>query len=636
MLKSWQIGHFKSILNSGDLALAGVTVLVGLNNSGKSSLLQSLLMVAQTLDSKLEDRPLLPNGPIVQLGRVKDVLSDLEPVNTLEISFELALDQEKERTIPDLDELLSQQMSFVRSIKVTVNYSIVHDDYHLKLPPANYPPVRVDSVSLAVESLVVTLLSPNMRKESFSFRADCVSEEQIKHFLQGVSRFYYPWIPRREGQLYYLGKFIIDGQEMPREYLVDLSHFLPTHLIQKFEEEERLQQRLPALIASLLETEYKIDFFQIADVLDIMQPLSSSLQRGIKAILESEQIATAFPTEALRDFIFWFKSLPLSKERRGAAGRRLARVITTEILDQHSTTEGLEPVPGNRYVEQLERAVRMITRFFTGQIRYLGPLRAEPFTAQHFAPSSELDDVGPRGEYAAAVYYAQRETEIEWFNPFERRRERGMLADALNRWVRYLGVASSIGSETAGREGFSWQITYREGQRPLPLSAVGVGASQVLPILVMGLLAPPDTLLLIEQPELHLHPAAQARLGDFFVGLAECGKQCLVETHSENLVTQLRYHIVRSGGHEPDKCMIYFVSQNEDGATQFEPINISPHGNILNWPEGFFDETNLQEEQIAIEYARRARLVAQSNRRNQQNTERHFVEKQRGENEQDA
>ena len=117
----------------------------------------------------------------------------------------------------------------------------------------------------------------------------------------------------------------------------------------------------------------------------------------------------------------------------------------------------------------------------------------------------------------------------------------------------------------------------------------------------MGLLAPSDTLLIIEQPELHLHPRVQARLGDFFVGLSKCKKQCLIETHSENLVNQLRYHIVQAGGQDKSDCMIYFVDQDEKGAARFEPVEISAKGNILNWPEGFFDETMHQEDRITAE-----------------------------------
>jgi predicted ATPase len=261
-------------------------------------------------------------------------------------------------------------------------------------------------------------------------------------------------------------------------------------------------------------------------------------------------------------------------------------------------TEGLETVTNNTYVENLEQSVTQIIQFFTSKIRYLGPLRADPQEVQRFAPSSELDDVGPKGQYAAAVYDANHNARIRYYNPLSEQVEQDTLKVALDTWARYLGVANEIKIQEAGQSGVSWQVVHMQGHKALPLTAVGVGVSQILPILVMGLLAPDDTLLLVEQPELHLHPSMQARLGDFFMGLAKCGKQCLIETHSENLVSQLRYHIVQAGGQENSDCLVYFVDQDEQGAARFNPIEISPQGNILNWPDGFFDETMLQEDRI--------------------------------------
>ncbi|MHB8600627.1 MAG: DUF3696 domain-containing protein [Ktedonobacteraceae bacterium] len=74
-------------------------------------------------------------------------------------------------------------------------------------------------------------------------------------------------------------------------------------------------------------------------------------------------------------------------------------------------------------------------------------------------------------------------------------------------------------------------------------------------------------------------------------------------------MSQLRYHIVEAGGQENSDCIIYFVDQDEKGAAKFEEIEISPNGNILNWPDGFFDETMHQENRInAASIRRRARL----------------------------
>jgi predicted ATPase len=181
---------------------------------------------------------------------------------------------------------------------------------------------------------------------------------------------------------------------------------------------------------------------------------------------------------------------------------------------------------------------------------------------------------------------------------------------AINYWLQYLEVAYSIKCGKTDQNSLNWQVVYQKGQQPHTFAGDSLAVNQVLPLLVMGLLAPEGSLLLIEHPELFLHQRAQARLGDFFVGLAACHKRCLIETHSENLVTQLRYHIVREGEHNPNKYMIYFADRNDEGATRFIPIKISPRGNILNWPEGFFDETNLQEEKISIAYLRRKAELA--------------------------
>src|SRR6266481_8964871 len=96
MLKSWSIENFKPIVNSGELKLAPVAVLAGRNSSGKSSLLQSILMITQTLSSRVLDRPLLSNGPIVQLGTFDDILNEFSDSHALTIHFTLDIEGEKQ------------------------------------------------------------------------------------------------------------------------------------------------------------------------------------------------------------------------------------------------------------------------------------------------------------------------------------------------------------------------------------------------------------------------------------------------------------------------------------------------------------------------------------------------------------
>lgn len=107
MLKSWSIENFKPIVNSGELKLAPVTVLAGRNSSGKSSLLQSILMIAQTLSNPLPERALLPNGPIVQLGTFEDILSTISGLRELTIQFEIS--NEREMIGPNILILMDHQ-----------------------------------------------------------------------------------------------------------------------------------------------------------------------------------------------------------------------------------------------------------------------------------------------------------------------------------------------------------------------------------------------------------------------------------------------------------------------------------------------------------------------------------------------
>lgn len=95
-------------------------------------------------------------------------------------------------------------------------------------------------------------------------------------------------------------------------------------------------------------------------------------------------------------------------------------------------------------------------------------------------------------------------------------------------------------------------------------------------------------LLMIENPELHLHPAAQARLGEFFTYIANAGIQVLLETHCEHLIDKLQYQIFK-GKFDHDKAVVYY----KGGITSpFETIRFTEGGKFeTSFPEGFFDAT---------------------------------------------
>ena len=152
---------------------------------------------------------------------------------------------------------------------------------------------------------------------------------------------------------------------------------------------------------------------------------------------------------------------------------------------------------------------------------------------------------------------------------------------------------------------------------------VGFGVSQVLPVIVQSFYAPADSSVIIEQPELHLHPAVQQNLADLFIGAAksrETGRdrnvQFIIESHSEHFLRRLQRRVAE-GIISNEDVAVYFCDGGGAGS-RITPLQVDLYGNILNWPEGFFGDqiTDIAEMQKAGIQRRReakAQSVAEGN-----------------------
>ena len=142
----------------------------------------------------------------------------------------------------------------------------------------------------------------------------------------------------------------------------------------------------------------------------------------------------------------------------------------------------------------------------------------------------------------------------------------------------------------------SKRLTQSDDLSNLSPQQLGVGVSYLVKTLIMCLRAKEGDLLMIENPELHLHPAAQARLGEFFTYIANAGIQVLLETHCEHLINKLQYQIFKDR-FEHGRAVVYY----KGGITSpFETIRFTEGGKFKTpFPEGFFDAT--LEELLEIE-----------------------------------
>jgi predicted ATPase len=185
-------------------------------------------------------------------------------------------------------------------------------------------------------------------------------------------------------------------------------------------------------------------------------------------------------------------------------------------------------------------------------------------------------------------------------------RVRVTLEEAVFDWLNYLDVAVRVETRDEGKFGHALAV-YLTGGVSHDLTHVGVGVSQVLPIVVMCLLGNRETTLILEQPELHLNPKVQTRLGDFFLSMALLGKQCLIETHSEYLINRLRFRAAAAPTDSLSKLMtLYFVEKHE-GVTAYRNVVINEFGAIVDWPAGFFDQSQREVEDILLAATRKAK-----------------------------
>ena len=218
------------------------------------------------------------------------------------------------------------------------------------------------------------------------------------------------------------------------------------------------------------------------------------------------------------------------------------------------------------------------TRFQLSRLVHIGPLRQEPKRFDRYSPTDGTE-VGSVGEHMLSLLHEQ---------PHLVARVNSYLS--LMEMPYYIKVVSLGSVETVGQLLYLVLVNRKTGLE-LSSSDVGVGYSQVLPLLTQSVLAR-NQLVCVEQPELHLHPAMQARLGELFVAEAAGGAQTqfLIETHSESLMLRILRKI-REGMISTEDVQVIYVDQAPDGSSVIHDLAIDERGNFLSpWPHGFFDE----------------------------------------------
>lgn len=225
---------------------------------------------------------------------------------------------------------------------------------------------------------------------------------------------------------------------------------------------------------------------------------------------------------------------------------------------------------GTALLQELERII------------YLGPVRQ--LAKRHYVwdgvPPSTLGDDGERSIDAliASGLLAKKG------------RVGGELFDQAGYWLSQMGLATGLDVKRVGSSSLYELIILGENQSQSNLKDVGVGVSQVLPVIVACLYAPRGHTVIVEEPESHLHPLAQSILAELFVKVSKQRNiQIIAETHSEHLFRRMQTLIAKEEI-PASQCAPYFVERLEREA-RLLTLEVDPFGRIKNWPPKFFGDS---------------------------------------------
>ena len=247
--------------------------------------------------------------------------------------------------------------------------------------------------------------------------------------------------------------------------------------------------------------------------------------------------------------------------------------------DRPHTLQYLLPANAEKSAGALAGRVRNLT--------YISAEREGPREAYPLEDEFAVTRVGPRGENAVSVFYRNRDKPVS---------ASLMIANIAPPLLHQVGArldtffpgcavdvqqvrnanAVTLGIRTSEATGFV---------RPIHS---GFGITQILPIVVAVLSVPEGSLLLIENPEVHLHPAGQALMGRFMADVANSGIQVIVETHSDHFMDGVRI-AVREGLIAPNEAAFHYFERDGNKSVVTSP-EVDEDGRLSQWPTGFFDQ----------------------------------------------
>ena len=534
-MKSFSVENVKSFKNKTEIELKPITILVGRNSCGKSSLLRFPVVLSQTCDDDSQS-PLQLYGKLIDYGTFNDVVFDHQGDD---IAFALKYDVVVNNSTFQSKKRSNNETKDIRTVEIATH------------------------VGIANARLVVT-------NQKLLVDGKCVFESSVKDNYRKYNIF---------GVYNFENRSFIDADyEIVSRQDLDLGFFScpPSGEVLRDCIKQQYFPKDDFAYDDERQRFYAEDMlFGETDDEEIKQ-LRNRIAHNTAAAIVAGPLGLPFAALTLSKEQKKWKNL--IEEKTGLKSSE-AELKFWYINDCYTYYHGL--------IESLYQMCRNEMRMLS----YIGPFRQSPERIYRDTGSQQRK-VGVKGEFASNVLiddYSKNKTLI------------GSISEWLYKALGYRLVVTNVA------DGYFQLLLEDKNGIKSNITDVGYGISQILPIITQTLVSVPSEeffekkdnsslseMSIIEQPELHLHPAAQAELADLFAACI-CGnknRKMLIETHSEHFIRKLQVLIADKNCEiTADDVAIYYVDKNEKGEAFINKLNILPNGQFeKEWPSGFFDK----------------------------------------------
>jgi predicted ATPase len=368
----------------------------------------------------------------------------------------------------------------------------------------------------------------------------------------------------------------------------------------------RLEPRIPDLRLTYLR--HPLPLGHSATTVASSEPLSQApegAQSGLGAIIEVGSESDQSGLELVRiNEVEW----------QTPEGRKASVGLSGFLLETVRHESGTEIPVSGRASDDIKKILQNLS--------YLRATRKRPARSYEMGVGTP-QAIGYAGEWTSSILHSPNVDPVIFAEPPEIpntveqaasqidapwKIQRNTLANATCFWLQRLGIATRVETIDSARQPgrIETRFTINQNGKSHDITEVGFGLSQVLPVLVGGLMQKENSLFIVDLPEAHLHPRPQAELADFFCGLALSKRSAIVETHSEMFFHRLRLWAALNQ-ELADNIAVYFVDPPGSDNICIEPRRVGlEFQDELKWPTRFLQEAWETESQIkAVREARR-------------------------------